>query len=135
MDSVFTALLNKKAFASQPALSRFFNRCDDICLMQFELIQQELRQKIYSIKRLEYIRIDTDSTLFSAYGCQEGKSFNSHYREQGFHPLLAYEGRTGVKAQLRPRSSYTSKGASAFLKPLLLEFLQDYPENSPVFKR
>ncbi len=29
-DPVFTALLNKKALASQPTLSRFFNRCDDI---------------------------------------------------------------------------------------------------------
>ena len=135
-DPVFTALLNKKSLASQPTLSRFFNRCDDICLMQFELIQQELRRMIYSIKKPEQILIDIDSTLFSAYGAQEGKSFNAHYREQGFHPLLAYDGLTGdlLKAQLRPGSAYTSKGAHTFLKPLLLEFLHDYPE-IPIYLR
>lgn len=80
----------------------------------------------------EHILIDIDSTLFETYGCQEGNSFKAHYRGHGYHPFLAYDGMTGdlLKAELRPGSTYTSKGASAFLKPLLLEFLDDYPEIS-----
>ncbi len=50
-DSVFTSVLGKKKLASQPTLSRFTNRCDDICLMPFEQITQELRRRIYSIQK------------------------------------------------------------------------------------
>ena len=44
-DTVFISILNKNGLASQPTISRFFNRCDDICLMQFEQIQQEIRKR------------------------------------------------------------------------------------------
>lgn len=128
-DPVFNVILNKKGLASQPTMSRFINRCDDICLMQFEQIQQELRRKIYSIKRPESILIDIDSTLFSTYGKQEGNVYNQHYNDYGYHPLLAYDGLTGdlLKAELRPGNAYTSKNTTDFLFPLLLEFQEDYP--------
>lgn len=128
-DPVFNAILNKKKLASQPTMSRFINRCDDICLMQFEQIQQELRRRIYSIKRPERILIDIDSTLFSTYGKQEGNGYNQHYNNYGYHPLLAYDGLTGdlLKAELRPGNVYTSKNTTDFLFPLLLEFQEDYP--------
>lgn len=128
-DPVFNAILNKKGLASQPTMSRFINRCDDICLMQFELIQQELRRKIYSIKCPERILIDIDSTLFATYGKQEGNDYNQHYNDYGYHPLLAYDGLTGdlLKAELRPGNAYTSKNTTDFLFPLLLEFQDDYP--------
>lgn len=128
-DPVFNAVLNKSALASQPTISRFFNRCDDICLMQFEHIQQKLRKKIYSIQCPERILIDIDSTLFIAYGNQEGNDYNQHYSNYGYHPLLAYDGLTGdlLKAELRPGNYYTSRDTTRFLKPLLLEFQNDYP--------
>ncbi|MFR7391821.1 MAG: hypothetical protein ACLUTF_03465 [Anaerostipes hadrus] len=37
--------MNKRSLASQPTLSRFINRCDEICLYQFELIHQKLREQ------------------------------------------------------------------------------------------
>lgn len=128
-DPVFNAILNKKGLASQPTMSRFINRCDDICLMQFEQIQQDLRRNIYSINCPERILIDIDSTLFSAYGKQEGNDYNQHYNDYGYHPLLAYDGLTGdlLKAELRPGNVYTSKNTTDFLFPLLLEFQEDYP--------
>src|SRR5690554_1450924 len=128
-DPVFNMILDKDALASQPTMSRFINRCDDICLMQFEQIQQDLRKKIYSINRPERILIDIDSTLFSTYGKQEGNDYNQHYKNYGYHPLLAYDGLTGdlLKAQLRPGNAYTSKNTTDFLFPLLLEFQEDYP--------
>ena len=108
-DPVFNAILNKKGLASQPTMSRFINRCDDICLMQFEQIQQELRRKVYSIRRPERILIDIDLTLFSTFGKQEGNNYNQHYNDYGYHSLLSYDGLTGdlLKAELRPGNVYT----------------------------
>lgn len=128
-DPVFNAILGKNKLASQPTLSRFINRCDEITLMQFEQIQQILRKRIYSIKRPEQILIDIDSTLFATYGNQEGNDYNQHYSNYGYHPLLAYDGLTGdlLKAELRPGNVYTSKNAKDFVYPLLLEFQEDYP--------
>ncbi len=110
-------------------MSRFINRCDDICLIQFEQIQQELRRKIYSIRRPERILIDIDSTLFSTFGKQEGNNYNQHYNDYGYHPLLAYDGLTDdlLKAEPRPGNVYTSNNTTDFLLPLLLEFQEDYP--------
>lgn len=129
-DPVFTSVLGKKKLASQPTMSRFTNRCDDICLMQFEQIAQELRHRIYSIKKPKQVLIDIDSTLFATFGKQEGNDYNQHYSDYGYHPLLAYDGLTGdlLKAELRPGNYYTSKGAPAFIYPLLLEYQQDYPD-------
>lgn len=129
-DPIFTTILNKRSLASQPTMSRFINRCDEICLYQFELIHQKLREKIYSWKRPDHLLIDIDSTLFATFGTQEGNSFNSHYRNYGYHPLVAYDGLTGdlLSACLRPGSSYTSKNTTDFLKPLLDEFNSYYPD-------
>ena len=42
-DPVLSAVLGKKALASQPTLSRFFNRMDDDTLQQFDDIIRKLR--------------------------------------------------------------------------------------------
>ena len=135
-DPIFTTILDKKSLASQPTMSRFTNRCDEICLYQFDLIAQKLRQKVYSLKKPKHLLIDIDSSLFPTYGSQEGNSYNTHYSDYGYHPLLAYDGLTGdlLRAKLRPGSSYTSKDATSFLEPLLDEFQQDYPD-IPLFLR
>lgn len=135
-DPVFTTILGKDALASQPTMSRFINRCDEICLYQFELIHQKLRERIYSFQRPEHLLIDIDSTLFATFGTQEGNSFNTHYRDYGYHPLLAYDGLTGdlLSACLRPGSSYTSKNTTDFLEPLLDELNRYYPD-IPLFLR
>ena len=39
--------------------------------------------------------LDLDSTLLDAYGKQEGRAFNFHYRSNGYHPLVCYDGMTG----------------------------------------
>ena len=131
-DPVFNSLLEKDRLASQPTLSRFSNRMDDVCLMQFEVIQQELRKRIYSIEKPEHILLDIDSTLFATFGSQTGSNYNAHYRDYGFHPLLVFDGLTGdlLQAKLRSGSTYTSNGAADFLYPLLLEFQDDYPDTS-----
>lgn len=59
-----TAILDKDALASQPTLSRFFNRMDGDTLGQLEQITRELRKVIYSIKKPEFIDDFPDMPLY-----------------------------------------------------------------------
>ena len=49
-EPVMTAILEKDALASQPTLSRFFNRMDEDTLSQLNQVIRELRKIIYSKK-------------------------------------------------------------------------------------
>ena len=88
-DPVFHAILEKKSLASQPTLSRFFNRMNEDTLIQFDDIDKSLRDIIYSIKCPEHMLLDLDSTLFDTYGNQEGEGFNFHYQAHGYIPCFA----------------------------------------------
>ena len=126
LDPVFNAVLNKENLASQPTLSRFFNRMDEDTLMQFDGIDKNLRDIIYSIKRPEHVLLDLDSTLFDTYGRQEGEGFNFHYQAHGYHPLLCYDGLTGdlLKAELRNGTLHCSNGADKFMESIFQEYLE-----------
>ena len=128
-DPVFKAVLEKSALASQPTVSRFFNRMDEDTLKQFQEISQILRKRIYSIQMPQAVILDLDSTLLAAYGKQEGRAFNFHYRSNGYHPLVCYAGITGdlIKIQLRDGAAYSCTGVTNFLQPILDEYLNDYP--------
>ena len=129
-DPVITGAIGKEALASQPTLSRFHNRMDEATLVQLENMQQILRKRVYSVEQPEHVLLDIDTTLFETYGKQEGKAFNYHYQANGYHPLLCYDGMTGdlLKAQLRPGSMYCSNGAAEFVRPLLEEYQENYPD-------
>ena len=131
-DPVLNAVVGKAALASQPTLSRFHNRMDAQSLKQLEDIQRIIRRRVYSVEKPEYILFDLDSTLLAAYGTQEGEAFNYHYQAHGYHPLLCFDGLTGdlLKVELRPGTHYCSKGAAAFMRPLLEEYQRDYPETA-----
>ena len=128
-DPVFKAVLEKSALASQPTVSRFFNRMDEDTLKQFQEISQILRKRIYNIQMPQAVILDLDSTLLAAYGKQEGRAFNFHYRSNGYHPLVCYAGITGdlIKIQLRDGAAYSCTGVTNFLQPILDEYLNDYP--------
>ena len=70
-DPVFKSVLEKDALASQPTVSRFFNRMDEDTLNQFLAIARVLRRKIYSIQMPQAVILDLDSTLLDAYGRQQ----------------------------------------------------------------
>ena len=112
-DPVMTAVLDKDALASQPTLSRFFNRMDEDTLSQLNQITRELRKIIYSIKKPEFMLFDIDTTLFGTYGNQEGEGFNYHYKAHGYHPLLCYDGLTGdlLKTAYRYHSFKTAENS------------------------
>ena len=128
-DPVFKAVLEKSALASQPTVSRFFNRMDEDTLKQFQEISRILRKRIYSIQMPQSVILDLDSTLLAAYGKQEGRAFNFHYQSNGYHPLVCYDRITGdlIKIQLRDGAAYSCTGVTDFLQPILDEYLNDYP--------
>ena len=119
---VFKSVLEKDALASQPTVSRFFNRMDKDTLNQFLAIARVLRRKIYSIQMPQAVILDLDSTLLDAYGRQEGRAFNFHYQSNGYHPLVCYDGMTGdlIKIQLRDGTQYSCTGVVDFLQPVLV---------------
>ena len=129
-DPVFKSVLEKDALASQPTVSRFFNRMDEDTLNQFLALNRVPRKKIYGIQMPQDVILDLDSTLLDAYGRQEGRAFNFHYQSNGYHPLVCYDGMTGdlIKIQLRDGTQYSCTGVVDFLQPILDEYLNDYPE-------
>lgn len=129
-EPIMTAILAKDRLASQPTLSRFYNRMDDDTLRQFDSLMREMRKVVYAIKRPEYILLDLDSTLLDTYGHQEGEAFNYHYMAHGYHPLVCYDGLTGdlLKIQLRDGTAYSSNGVGEFLRPVLEDLTScEYP--------
>lgn len=129
-DPVLTAILGKNALASQPTLSRFFNRMDNTTLRQFYDIMRKLRKVVYAVQNPQLLLLDLDSTLLDTFGHQEGEGFNFHYHNHGYHPLVCYDGMTGdlLKIELRNGTVYSSTGVVDFLQPLFVEFLTDYPK-------
>lgn len=57
-DPIFTNLLDKDSLASQPTMSRFFNRMDDITLIQLDWILYLIRKRIYAICKPEMVLLD-----------------------------------------------------------------------------
>ena len=123
------SVLEKDTLASQPTVSRFFNRMDEDTLNQLLMIGRILRKRVYRIQMPQAVILDLDSTLLDAYGKQEGRAFNFHYRSNGYHPLVCYDGMTGdlVKIQIRDGTEYSCTGVVDFLQPILDEYLNDYP--------
>ena len=128
-DPVMTAILDKDRLASQPTLSRFWNRMDQLTLDQLNEIFRTMRKAVYAIDRPEFMLFDLDTTLLAAYGNQEGATFNAHYQSVGYHPFLCFNGLNGdlLKAELRDGTDYCSKGSGEFMRPLLKEFQERYP--------
>lgn len=136
VDPVFTAILEKEVLASQPTISRFFNRMDELTLEQFGMIERKMRDIVYAIKMPQHMVFDLASTLLNTYSEQEGEAFNYHYQAHGYHLLLCFDGISGdlLKAQLRDGTHYCSKDADQFMIPLLQEYQTKYP-SLPLYLR
>ena len=128
IDPAFKAVLGKDYLASQPTISRFNNRLDKDNLHDFQLINETLLDKVYSIKMPKQILIDLDSTNCETYGNQYGSKYNFHYSANGYHPLVAFDGLTGdfIKAELRAGNVYTSRQVTRFLGPILSSYSKKY---------
>ena len=90
-DPVMNAILDKDGLASQPTLSRFFNRMDEDTLKQFEDILMHLKSKVYAIKKPKMVLLDLDSTLLDTYGSQEGVGLDDLTRNNKVDYAVVYD--------------------------------------------
>ena len=129
-DPVFTACLDKESLASQPTMSRFYNRLDENTLTQFNEIMRKLRKIVYSLEgRPNIMLFDLDTTLLNTYGNQEGSAWNFHYGDTGYHPQMCFNGFNGdlLRIQLRKGAQYCSADVTEFMEPVFKEYTEDYP--------
>ena len=135
-EPVFTEILQKDRVASQPTISRFWNRMDDTTVNQLDKIGTDMRDTMYSISHPEHMLFDLDSTLLDTYGHQEGEGFNYHYQAHGYHPLLCFDGLTAdlLKVELRDGTQYCGKGSGEFMTPLIQDYRSKYP-SLPLYLR
>jgi len=120
-DPVLKLCLNTNKLASQSTISRFMNHLSTKSLDGFEKINLGLNKILINHNNQTIMIIDVDSTHSDTFGDQNEATYNSHYSSVGFHPLVAFDGLSGMflGAQLRPGNVYTSTGVVGFLKPII----------------
>jgi hypothetical protein len=130
-DPFFQQMLEKSTLASQPSLSRFWDRISESpdALVQLQALNQAMLDKVRIQRNATEMVLDLDSTYSDTYGNQEETAFNRHYQTTGYHPLVAFDGLTKdfLKAELRSGNTYCSTGAADFLNPLLEHYNQTVP--------
>ena len=128
-DPVLQTLSTDGVWASQPSISRFFDRFTEQTIEDLQTLNQVLIDQARLIRNDTDMIIDLDSTHSDTFGRQEQTDYNAHYGTHGYHPIVAFDGLTGdfLKAKLRPGNQYTSKGVKAFLEPLLEHYNQVVP--------
>ena len=128
-DPVLQTLSTDGVWASQPSISRFFDRFTEQTIEDLQTLNQVLIDQARLIRNDTDMIIDLDSTHSDTFGSQEQTDYNAHYRTNGYHPLVAFNGLTGnfLKAKLRSGNQYTSNGVKTFLKPLLDHYHQAIP--------
>ncbi|WP_367377180.1 IS1380 family transposase [Levilactobacillus cerevisiae] len=129
-DSMITALtkdvalklcLGTDQLASQPTISRFINRLDQTATDGFSRLNLALNRRLIAQSNQSDMVLDVDSTHCDTFGNQVESAYNPHYASMGLHPLIAFNGLTGMLlgAKLRPGNVYTSNGVAAFLDPII----------------
>jgi hypothetical protein len=128
-DPVLQTLSTDETFASQPTISRYYNRVNDQTIEDLQSLNLALIDQARLVRNDTNMIIDLDSTHSDTFGNQEQTDYNAHYQTNGYHPLVAFDGLTGdfLKAKLRPGNQYTSHGVKEFLKPLLDHYNQAIP--------
>ena len=128
-DPLLQALSTDEVWASQPSISRFFDRITEQTIEDFQTLNQTVIDQARLIRNDTNMIVDLDSTHSDTFGSQEQTDYNAHYGTNGYHPLVAFDGLTGdfLKAKLRSGNQYTSNGVKAFLEPLLDHYHQAIP--------
>ena len=128
-DPVLLTFASGESLASQPTISRFWDRTTEETIEDFQKLNQVLIDQARLVRNDTNLIIDLDSTHSDTFGNQELTDYNAHYGTTGYHPLVAFDGLTGdfLKATLRPGHQYTSNGVKEFLEPLLEHYNQAVP--------
>jgi len=77
------------------------------------------------------IVLDIDSTEDRTYGQQAFTFFNAHYNTYMYHPLLIFEGQSGLllSGRLRPGNASGARQAVELLRPLVRRLRARFPHN------
>lgn len=128
-DPIFKVILDKSRLASQSSISRLWDRISEENISQLQDLNQAMIDKVRSARNTTEMIFDLDSTHSDTYGDQENTDYNAHYRTNGYHPLVAFDGLTGdfLKAELRSGNVYTSNGVGTFMEPLFEHYNQVVP--------
>jgi hypothetical protein len=119
-----------QVLASQPTLSRLENAVDwdSIGLLESEGTEWFCRHG----RSQGEIILDMDSTEDRTHGQQAFSFYNAHYDSYMYHPLLVFEGCSGVllASRLRPGNAMGSRQAIALLRPLVRRLRSRFPQRS-----
>lgn len=122
-DPTMRAMVHRadRALASQPTLSRFENAVDweAIRLLENEGTQWFCR---YSRRReRQELVLDLDSTEDRTHGEQQLTFFNAYYDSYMYHPVLIFEGASGLLlgSRLRPGNTMGARQVLPLLRPIL----------------
>lgn len=85
---------------------------------QLQEVQREIEKYNIQVSNKESVIIDIDTTFDIASLNIEGSSYNTHYGENGYSPILAFDGLTWdfLVWELRPWNYHCSKEALEFLE-------------------
>lgn len=119
-----------EALASQPTFSRLENGVDwdSIRLLESEGTEWFCRHA----KTQGEIILDMDSTEDRTHGQQAFSFYNAHYDSYMYHPLLIFDGASGVllASRLRPGNAMGSRQAIALVRPLVRRLRSRFPTRS-----
>lgn len=135
-DPALTAILNKERLASQPTMSRLNQILDKKAMKQLQKANDTVIERFHEWEAPEHVIMDVDSTNAATYGNQYGSAYNTHYGENGYHPMVMFDGLTGdcLKAELRSGSVYTSRQVVRFIGPTLKRYRALYPGLTPLIR-
>lgn len=135
-DPALTTILEKDYLASQPTMSRVNHLFDTDAMKQLQQVNDTMIERYHELAIPENIILDLDSTNAATYGNQHGSAYNTHYGENGYHPMLMFDGLTGdcLKAELRSGSVYTSRQVVRFVGPTLKRYKILYPLVNPMIR-
>ena len=120
-----------KALASQPTLSRLENAVgwESIRMLEGEGLEWFCRHGGAKKRgQSREIILDIDSTEDSTHGHQQLSFFNGYYDTYMYHPLLVFEGTTGVllASRLRPGDVGGTRQLLALLRPVIRRLRQRF---------
>jgi hypothetical protein len=127
------------ALASQPTISRLENDASWESIRLFERQGTEWFCRYAAKRRKEEaqeIILDIDSTSDPTHGQQQLTFYNAHYDTYMYHPLLVFEGNTGVllASCLRPGDVGGIRQLLPLVRPLVRRLRARFPHRTIAFR-
>src|SRR5699024_9510698 len=105
-DPVLLTFAFGESLASQPTISRFWDRIAEETIEDFQKLNQVLIDQARSVRNDTNLIIDLDSTHSDTFGNQELTDYNDHYGTTVYNPLVSFDGLTGDFLEVTLRSCY-----------------------------